>query len=476
MCDRRKMTKNFLSGKDVLFFIIIIALIIMFLVPSIRVLLNKPFIIGETPYYDIRLAKEITQEGLVFQDELNNLDYMAKPYHLFLIPFLYFGTIDFLLIIPFIAGILSVIFLYFLLKKFEMSNDESFFVLLIFVLSPAFIFTFTTLNVFAISLLFIIAGSYLFLKQKRILYPTILFILASFLNIINVVFIILFLFFISDLKKEKRSNANMAIAYILFFSFIYYLLTKALPNFLFQNNFHSFVADLGSPIGLSVFALILGTVGIIKTWPFRKKLKNMYLLLLILVLIGFFDIHVNIYLTLLFSILAGFAFAHLVNKKWEVEALRRLTILLLIYGLLFSMISYTKRISTSDPDDSIIEALEWLKENSDSNDVVLSHHSKGYWIEYFADRPIVFDYMKQNPLEQHSLLYSRDLDATKYLLNKSNVKYIFIDGNMKQGQVWKEKQGLWFLLRNSETFNNIYQRKNVEIWEYKESPQIIISK
>jgi hypothetical protein len=287
------------------------------------------------------------------------------------------------------------------------------------------------------------------------------------LNIINVIFIVLFLFFISDLKKEKRSNSNIAIAYVLFFSFIYYLLTKDLPNFLFQNNFHSFIADLGSPIGLSIFALILGVVGIIKTWQFRRKLKNMYLLFIVLILIGFFDIHANIYLTLLFSILAGFAFAHLVNKKWEVESLRRLTILLLIYGLLFSMISYTKRISTSDPNDSIIDALEWLNENSDNQDIILSHHSKGYWIEYFADRPVVFDYIKQNPSEQHTLLYSRDLDVTKDLLNKSGVKYIFIDSNMKEGQVWKEKQGLWFLLRNSETFNNVYQRKNVEIWEYK---------
>ncbi len=460
------MTKKFLSGKDVLFFIIIIGLIIMFIVPSIRVLLDKPIIIGEIPYYDIRLSKDISQKGLIFNDELNGLDYIAKPYHLFLMPFLYAGSIEFLLIIPFIAGIVSIIFFYLLLKKFEMSNDESFFVLLIFVLSPAFIFTFATLNAFALSLMLIIIGSYLFLSEK-ILFSTILFILASFLNIINVIFIVLFLFFISDLKKEKRSNSNIAIAYVLFFSFIYYLLTKDLPNFLFQNNFHSFVADLGSPIGLSIFALILGVVGIIKTWQFRRKLKNMYLLFIVLILIGFFDIHANIYLTLLFSILAGFAFAHLVNKKWEVESLRRLTILLLVYGLLFSMISYTKRISISDPDDSIIDALEWLNENSANQDIILSHHSKGYWIEYFADRPVVFDYMNQNPSEQHILLYSRDLDVTKDLLNKSGTRYIFIDSNMKQGQVWKEKQGLWFLLRNSETFNNVYQRKNVEIWEYK---------
>jgi hypothetical protein len=38
---------------------------------------------------------------------------------------------------------------------------------------------------------------------------------------------------------------------------------------------------------------------------------------------------------------------------------------------------------------------------------------------------------------------------------------------MKDGGVWSKKEGLWYLLDNHDTFQRLYQRKDVEIWEYK---------
>jgi len=38
---------------------------------------------------------------------------------------------------------------------------------------------------------------------------------------------------------------------------------------------------------------------------------------------------------------------------------------------------------------------------------------------------------------------------------------------MKSGLVWeKEEQGLLFLLQNRETFKNIYNSSEIEVWKY----------
>ena len=69
--------------------------------------------------------------------------------------------------------------------------------------------------------------------------------------------------------------------------------------------------------------------------------------------------------------------------------------------------------------------------------------------------------------DTNTIFYSRSLEQTTSLLDKYNVKYIWIDKKMNSGLVWTKKdQGLLFLFRNKETFKNIYSYSEIEIWEY----------
>ncbi len=148
------------------------------------------------------------------------------------------------------------------------------------------------------------------------------------------------------------------------------------------------------------------------------------------------------------------------------------TILLILCGLLFSAISYTNRMILSSPDADIKEALVWLKYNSEEEALVFSHYTKGSWIEYWSDRPVLTDslFNYENPGQKledsNELLYYRDLDKTKELLNKYNIKYIFVDDEMKSGQVWIKKEGLWYSFRNNETFKSVYTKNKAQIYEY----------
>ncbi|MBR9691538.1 hypothetical protein GOV06_02025, partial [Candidatus Woesearchaeota archaeon] len=69
--------------------------------------------------------------------------------------------------------------------------------------------------------------------------------------------------------------------------------------------------------------------------------------------------------------------------------------------------------------------------------------------------------------DSNTTFYSRNLKTTRSILDKYNIRYIWIDPKMKQGQVWtREEQGILFLFRNSETFKKLYSKDDIEIWEY----------
>jgi len=473
----KKYTQN-----KVMVFMIILVLFVLIIIPVIRFILHYPPLIGEKSYYDVRISKTILEKGLKFEDNLifEERDYIIKPYHLILAPFAYFLSLELLLVlIPFITGILSLYFFYLILKKFKINKQQIFFTFLILILSPAFIFTFGTTNEFCISIMLLLLGTYFFIKSDKLsLVSLIIFLIATILNIINALFIVLLLLFLSDINNNKRSNANLVIGFILVLTFLYYTPIYFQNDILFKINFigsntYQFISDLGGFIGLGIFTLILGIIGLIMAWKYKKYLKNIYILILLLFFIGFYLNYANIYLNLIFSIFAGIAISHIIKRRWEVKSLKNLTLIVLICGLLFSTISYTTRISISEPTKDIQNALEWLRSNSKKNELILSHYSKGFWIEYLANRKALtdnlFNYknMKQKLQDSNDILSSRNLDTTKRLMNKYNIKYIFIDPQMKNGQVWNKKQGLLYCLGNNETFKSIYNKKGVEIWEYK---------
>ena len=109
------------------------------------------------------------------------------------------------------------------------------------------------------------------------------------------------------------------------------------------------------------------------------------------------------------------------------------------------------------PDNNIKKSLVWLNEYSDSNEVVLSHYSKGSFIEYWAELPVVMDSVFEYAPELNEryndstrIFNSRSLKETKKLLDKYKIKYIWIDPEMKNGLVWLEdKEGLLFLYRKN---------------------------
>lgn len=466
------------------FFVVLIFTLIALSAPHVMRLNKGSLLIGDEPYYNERIASEV-QSGEVLK--YDRFVYSNPPRTFNLYPFMLaklsrFFSLDFASkLIPFLFGLFSLIFFYLILTDLKLDLEYKLATSLILISTPAFIYTFTVSGAMAAAVFLDLCGFYLFLRKSPLYFilAVPVFIAAMFFGFLNAVITIILLaaFILVRPKKQdyiKPLALLIALTALLTMLYLPVYLKYGLPQkpeFIQISAIKTLVSDFGSN-GFSLFALLLAFAGIVITWKNKYKFVFGYLVILALLLLLYFS-DVSIYLSFIISILAGSAFMALFRMKWEVEQIKTLTIFILILGLFFSSLSYIDRLSSFQPDKDTINSLKWLNRVSKPEEVVFSHHSNGFWIQAIAERPVVMDkhfsYVDADQLyaDSRSIFTGRNLNATKSLLDKYDITYIFISKNMKSGLVWtKEDQGLLFLFRDKETFKRIYSRNGTEIWRY----------
>ena len=463
-----------LTEKNTLAYVMLASVIVLLIPHLVRFLFYNNIMIGDEPYYHANIARQIIEQKSLIHDP----NYIFNPYHLMLASIGYFIGIDLASkLIPFLFGILSVFIFYFILKGFKIKIKERFFMLLILIISPAFIYLFIFSNTHFIPVFLILLGMY-FLLKKNIIFKSlslIAFSLATPFGLFNTLLIIVILIAYMIKKKSKGYMIPLLLIILISAAFIpayFQNKTEVLPK---ENILQNNISDLGALTGVGVFNLLLAFVGFFLMWKKKKKYTFTILLFFVMLLSLFYVNYVSLYLNFVLAVLAGYSFVAITVMKWEIKSIKNLTILLIICGLTFSTVSYLNRISNMQPDEEVIKSLEWLRHYSEPNEIVFSHYSKGFWISSVAERPVITDKMleyypnaKERFNDSLEIFYSRNLKNTKTLLNKYDISYIWIDNEMKQGLVWeKEQQGLLFLFRNNETFKNIYNNQGIEIWEIK---------
>jgi len=468
-----------LTHRKVFWYSILLTVIILSIVPLIRIAYFDSVLPEDEPYYNARMATYIMDNKVPSTDPLVERPYHLQPYHLLLGLFTrIFGIYFSSLIIPYIFGIVSIMFLNFIFRKLKFRPLKTFLILLILILSPVFIYTFSISTSYCISVFLLIFGFYLFIKEKKI-FSMIVFSIAVLFNVLNLFIGIGILFVFSMHNKSLRKRFYPVLAAMLIVGFIFYI------PFIYYYGFPKmigiegsmlvmFISELGGKFGFNMFNILLALLGMYFIWKSKKQVFA-YLLLILFTAAFFYFNYIGIYLNVIVAVLAGYGFYGLMIMKWTLKSVKKLTALVLVLSLLFSAGFYIARTSSAIPDDAMIESLEWLREESDKGDIIFSHYSNGFWIETVSQRPVILDNyynyidsvdMRFNNSEE--LFFSRNLDNTIELLDKYNVKYIFITPEMKKGLVWeREKEGLLFLFRNEQTFKRVYDQDGIEIWQYK---------
>lgn len=478
MLDKKKKEKR----KKNLIILILVTIIVLLAPHVIRYFYFDNLFIGSQAYYHARIAETILTNNIPSEDVLGfgGIPYSFNPYHLILAATSYFlGITLSSIFLPFIFGLLSIFSFFLILDKLKVKLITNTITTLILILSPSFLYTFTLSHQYPLFIFMNLLAFYFLIiketKKTRFIISIILFSLNATFGLFEVLIIILLLISYYVIKKDKRIFIILLLMAIA--SSIYYIDISTLnifenTNFIEKSFIKDLLTDIGAVTGLGIFNLLLALIGLYLKW----KDKHTYSFIYVIIAILFFSYYylgkpVFIYLNFILVIFEGIALYKLITMKWQLNLIRNLTITILIFGLLFSSISFIMRMSVSFPDENVKESLSLLK--SEHGQVVLSHYKNGFWIEYFAGKKTVMDenfYNAPSPNERFSdsnfIFMSYDLEATKKKIKKYNINYIFITPEMKKGLVWnKEKQGLLFLLRNSETFKNIYSKNDFEVWE-----------
>ncbi len=449
---------------------IIIALIaaVLLIAPTIiRMLNHDPYMPNSDAYHNTRIYshESFNYDSLQARSiEVNIIN---------LIPHSWSGANGYLLfnIIPILLGMASVYLMYLVLKKHNISEKTVFAVLLLMIFSPIFIYVFTDFKIYSFIIFLNILGVYL-LGEKNILYSSIAFGIIPFIDLYSGIITIAMLslyYFSNEKKNEAYFTTGMVMLTAILISIVINLYFGYNVLHIFRFESQNFITDIGADIGFSFSILILAAIGLVMLWENGLKNIMIYIMLILLIAISFFNAPLRIYINFILVIYAGFALIYLNKRKWSIAIIKKTTVLLIICSILFSTLVYATRLVKSEPDSQMVDALQFVKQQSLPTETIMSLPKYGYIIEYYANRQAFIDtdtsyYDSWREEIYENITTSRNLDRTQKALEEYNIRYFVVDKDFQS--YLNEKEGLLFLIENSQKFINIYNSTDVQVWMY----------
>ncbi|MBT7903400.1 hypothetical protein HN587_06070 [Candidatus Woesearchaeota archaeon] len=481
-----------LKKQNLLIFLVAAFIIFLLLPYAGRFANNEPLMIGSEPYYHARLAQSLIDYDRVSPDKLDIIQSLPSIqdsafhsrnmyfsfYHVFLALFGFIFSLKYIsILLPLIFGILSLFIFNKILISFEFPKFTRQIILIFLVISPAFVYLFSFSNPHSIIIFLTLLGFYLFIQEGKmfLILSTIIFGFVAAFTLFNsavVVLLLLAYVFYTGKKLDWFLISSFVVGLISFSVQPPYFL-----NYLFNHSSDFFIglnSDLGGVAGFGSFTILLACMGVLLYWKHKNQFLIFFIAALLLLFANFIvGVSANFYISFFVAVSAGMAFVMLYEREWKVDFVKQLSIFLIILGLLFSSVSFMNRVTNFEPSSETIDALTFLENASDAHSVVLSHYDNGYWIESISKRVAFADSFSGSNYDQSFLLKvsetifeNRDLETAKTLLTQYGINYIYIDETMTDGKVWiKPDEGLLFLLRNKETFENIYSKQGIKIWK-----------
>ncbi len=374
-----------------------------------------------------------------------------------------------LILFPLLLAIGSLLLMIKLALRFNVEPETRLLSILFLVLTPAFLFSASTISTSMLALFLVLAGLALLTNSNRSRYLSFIPLgLASFVDLFSgmvTLFLLMAYRLSSSGTKKKVSGWAMMLTVLLL------LLNGLLLNESFvAGPFHTqkmtsdLVSDLGGFSGMGFTVLLLSVVGIVLLWR-QRPYRWLYLLLAGMVAVYIYSTQVILYLALLLAFFAAFGFQALFLKRWKQPTLKTFTILLVILSICFSTVSYLQRASLLGPSPEDITALTWIKTNIPMEKTIVALPEEGYYIRYFAQHEPFFEPHQQERKERKDILLNSTYIATTFpILEEYNVGAVYVTPAWKE-QYPAEQGGLLFLLKN-ERLKLRYSSEGYEVWVF----------
>ena len=218
-------------------------LVILFVIPiHSNYQQQKPLLIGEESYYYLSSAQQ------------------DLPYNPFTLLFRVIP--DYLaFLVPLLVSVGMVLLFYSLARKINLSEEKVFFIVLFYLLTPAYIFTSLTLSSYSLFLLLVLLGvNLLFLQTKKRYLASFPFLLASTIDIFSGILLltglICYFFMVTKSKEYFQKVLLISVGIMVVLSALVLKAPFFLGPFMIQNRMTDLISDLGSFSGVGVFAIL----------------------------------------------------------------------------------------------------------------------------------------------------------------------------------------------------------------------------
>lgn len=466
--------------------IIALGIVLLMLPAAIRVLDRQPLVPGSEGYGHLRMAEHIAAQGIPAADPaMPERPYAFNLFDLVLAVFVkLFGSAAAVLL-PFLLGIGALWCMVVLVRRWKLSSMLALGMEAVFVLSPFFVDAFTqpvprALELFLLLLLLVVLtpasgkGAAAVIAARSGAALVLGGALATFGIIPAVIAFLLPLLIRTVNRRVPAETMSASLAAFLG------LVAVALPAFL-QTARPPFgrgmpvvlaISDLSGAAGMSVFAWLLALIGLVVLWRFKKRYYAMMVAVTAMLVVAFMAPSALVASHVLVSVLAGSALASLAQMRWAFGDIRALTLLVLACGLLFSTLAHGMALAQGPPTREFSEAAKAISSLLPRNMTLLTHPDDGFWLAYWSGRQVFLDgWAARTPrvderwAAAQSIWHAQDIARVRLLLFKNKIGAVAITAEMRDGKVWElPEQELLFLLRNNETFKNVYRSASVDIW------------
>ena len=436
-------------------YLLLLALLLFSIPPLQNSILHKPLLFGGESYYHLTRAENL----------------QGRSWHYFplalVIAFLPKGALTAL---PMVLALLSLGLFFILSKRWGWPDRMTLIFGILVILSPAFIYTYTTLSLYSYVLFLFLLGLVMLTSPRSSpkLLAAIPFFLITFTDLLNVILLFVAAWYLWYKSGDKwLSRVMVTFVFIFIIQWLVLQTPFILGPFHAQNKSADLIADLGGLHGIGFFLITLSIIGMVWCW---KQERVAYLFALILVGGFLLTSQILFPLLLVLAYFAALAVIRLFDRHWILDSLKRFTFLLLILGVLFSTMTYLEREKYILPTAADEEALTWLGEHSTEGARVFSYPENSYFISYFSHQPAL-EYPHQRSAELGnvtlSIIHSSYITDLFPLLENYNISYIYITPAMRNQL--PSDGGLLFLLKN-ERFKLVHSSGRNEVWMYNRGP------
>ena len=455
-------------------FVSIIVLVLIFAAIFISSIVFRAYFFGNNSLpgkeanFNINIAKDILSFKNDFVLQKLAVRELVWPLTIALVSFITRLSPELsMIILSFLFGVFSVVLIYLIIEKMDFKKRNL--ALAFFLISPVTIWLFSTFNRFILPFFFALLALYFLLLEKKNL-SLLALAFTSLFGIVSSVSALTIL--ILGFKKGFWKWFWKAILISFFINILLFFLFPFLGVFKFNfNNLFSLFFSL-SEFGISIFTFLLACIGIFITWKGRKERKELFLVYITFTLLFIFSITNKAFIfffNFILVLLAAIGFTKLLERDWASQFIKKLTIGILVIGIILPLVFMPLRIASLTPNTNLVNALEFLKGEEDGK--VLSIKDNGYWIKGFSGKEAFVDDFKAQvkpELEEKALefLNERNLKKMNEEFKSKNIKYFLLDKQTRK-LFRTEDEGILLLLHTS-AFNKIYDKEGIEIWEFLE--------